>query len=192
MPSTSTCGDWTRSRMVCRLLPPGPDASSLMMILRRGWAEQRVVVSNKARNNFVRIIFILAHPSLAHDNGFRHDLPALSHAAFAGRVDRRADLFCFRAGAHGISGFAEHSSGGQRRGSRVGEATLDCDCLRDRISAQLASLQPARRWNGASFLSAQCVHLPDARTYAGVAVLDHSADGYAAGAGSGFRGCGFG
>src|SRR5271168_745375 len=38
MPRTSTCGDWMRSKRVCMLLPPGPEQSWLMMILRRDCA----------------------------------------------------------------------------------------------------------------------------------------------------------
>src|ERR1700719_2935780 len=49
IPSTSTCGDWIITRRVCMLLPPGPEQSSLMMTLRRGWAEAKQVASKSRR-----------------------------------------------------------------------------------------------------------------------------------------------
>src|SRR5436305_7036969 len=41
---------------VCMLLPPGPEQSSLMMILRRGWASANVAL---ARTHPIRTSFLL-------------------------------------------------------------------------------------------------------------------------------------
>src|SRR5271156_1452634 len=51
MPRTSTSGDWIRSKRVCMLLPPGPEQSWLMMILRRacGEAGETQTKSNNAK-----------------------------------------------------------------------------------------------------------------------------------------------
>src|SRR5579862_6135074 len=48
MPSTSTLGDWISRARVCMLLPPGPEQSSLMTILRRGWLHAMEPASSSA------------------------------------------------------------------------------------------------------------------------------------------------
>jgi hypothetical protein len=48
MPSTSTSFDWISNATVCILLPPGPEQSSLMMTLRRGWHQLRDAASSSA------------------------------------------------------------------------------------------------------------------------------------------------
>ena len=40
--------DWISSASVCMLLPPGPEQSSLIIILRRGWLHAREPASSSA------------------------------------------------------------------------------------------------------------------------------------------------
>src|SRR5215831_1232480 len=51
MPKTSTVGDWIMVSTACMLLPPGPEQSSLMITLRRGWAIETADNQSKTTKN---------------------------------------------------------------------------------------------------------------------------------------------
>src|SRR5208282_2397984 len=59
MPRTSTCGDWSNSKTVCKLLPPGPEQSWLIMTLRRDWPHAEGLASNE-KNKSKKVAFVFS------------------------------------------------------------------------------------------------------------------------------------
>jgi hypothetical protein len=86
----------------------------------------------------------LSGKAQGNDIILRHVFPAISYAVVTCLLDWRTHLFCLRAGAYGVFGFANIPSGGECRRTRLREVALDRYLFWNSFSGEFPPLQPSQ------------------------------------------------